>query len=65
MGGGGEQDAAEWAYTAERRGDVFDVIMVDSTDFGTSDPLHGGEFYSVLRRLAGGGLGIVVINLTR
>ena len=58
------RDASAWAQAAAAKGDAFDAVLVDSTDFGSSDPLHTGEFYGVLRRLARGGDGVVVINLT-
>jgi spermidine synthase len=58
------EDAADWASAAVQRGDVFDAVLVDSTDFGTSDPLHTSDFYATLRQLARGGKGAVVINLT-
>ena len=37
-------------------------MIVDSTDFGSSDPLHTPAFYGLLRQLAA--KGVVVINLT-
>jgi|EP01047_Picozoa_sp_COSAG01_P065505 spermidine synthase len=56
------RDAALWAEEAVGSGDAFDVVIVDSTDFGSSDPLHTPTFYGLLRQLAA--KGVVVINLT-
>lgn len=58
------EDAALWAEQAIRNSETFDVVLVDSTDFGAADSLHTATFYTALRALANGGLGIVVINLT-
>jgi spermidine synthase len=60
------EDAALWAEQALTGADRqrFDVVLVDSTDFGAADSLHTAEFYDMLRALARDGDGIVVINLT-
>jgi len=58
------EDAALWADQAIRNSVAFDVVLVDSTDFGAADSLHTPMFYTKLRSLAQDGAGIVVINLT-
>ena len=58
------EDAARWAEQATRDSEAFDVVLVDSTDFGAADSLHTPAFYRALRSLAREGAGIVVINLT-
>lgn len=54
-------DGASWVQGAASQ--RFDVIVVDSTDFGAAEPLFMEEFHRHLRRLLKEP-GVLVINLT-
>ncbi|CAK8991037.1 unnamed protein product [Durusdinium trenchii] len=54
-------DGASWVSSAESR--TFDLIIVDSTDFGAAQPLFEERFHRHLRRILAPG-GMLVINLT-
>ena len=56
-------DASKWITDELQTARSFDAILVDSTDFGSSDPLHTVRFYRQLKRLLKRG-GALVVNLT-
>ena len=56
-------DAVQWTREALEQARSFDVIQVDSTDFGAGGPLHYAEFYDVLAKLLSE-KGVLVVNLT-
>ncbi|CAE7286756.1 speE [Symbiodinium natans] len=58
-----ERQVASEGTARAHEADRFDIIIVDSTDFGASEPLFEEAFRRSLRRLLAKG-GVIVINLT-
>ncbi|CAJ1343998.1 unnamed protein product [Effrenium voratum] len=56
-------DGAAWAAGAVQRQRRFDLILVDSTDFGAAEPLFRRSFHRNLQRLLKP-RGVLVINLS-
>eukprot|EP01052_Picozoa_sp_SAG31_P036241 SAG31_NODE_4492_length_3188_cov_3.281716_3_plen_114_part_00 len=47
-------DASDWVSLEQRRAapeEFFDAILIDSTDFGASDPIHTAKFYQQLKKV--------------
>lgn len=57
------EDGAEWVGNAVRKQKTFDIIIVDSTDFGAAQPLFEEHFHRQLRQLMAK-TAVLVINLT-
>lgn len=57
------EDGAEWVGNAVRKQKTFDIIIVDSTDFGAAQPLFEEHFHRQLRQLMAK-IAVLVINLT-
>ncbi|CAE7948649.1 speE, partial [Symbiodinium sp. KB8] len=59
------ESGADWVarQVAQKEAEKFDIAIVDSTDFGASEPLFEEAFHRRLRQLLAKG-GVLVINLT-